>query len=437
MDQMVITNHTITSNHIATPTATLPDQAFFLSEILGARLMVGGKKVGNLVDLVVKENGTLPVVTHLFVSLPFGTSALIPWDKIGTISPTEIALAADDIAPYRGEPDERAILLKDYILDKKAIDLEGREMEVVYDVRLVLRNNRLYVSEVDLSHYGLLRRIGLKRLADLIYRLADSIRDQTVSWAYIQPLPEDLGRFKGDLRFNVLKEKLADMHPVDLADILEEMDHDQRVELFTQLDPEHASDTLEEIEPRVQRDLVASLKVEKVAQLVDEMTPGQAADILSILSAPEADAILELLEPENARQVRQIMEQDEEKALDYATPEFLMFPPDYPVGQVEDEFHHVAKGKDVAMYVYVVDEAGRLLGVLDIRELLLADEEARLKDVMVDNVVSLPVGSTLKDAAAMFTRYGFRAIPITDDGGKILGVVTYRDVMGLKHRFVE
>lgn len=416
---------------------TLAAQEFFLSQVTGKKVTLGGKKVGRLQDLVIKENHTLPFITHLVVSLPFGQTALVPWEAVGTINPKEITLAVDDIAPYIGVPDESAVLLKDHILDKKALDLEGRELEVVYDVKLALRNGRLYVTDVDLSRYGLLRRIGMARLANFVYSLADSIRDQTISWKYIQPLPEDMGRFHGDIRLNVLKEKLADMHPVDLADILEEMDHENRMTIFDELPAEQASDTLEEIEPAIQRDMVESMHVERAAHLIDEMTPGQAADILAAISTPEAKEILDLLSPENASKIRQILDKQEENILDFATQEYVAFPPDYTVEKAQDEYRTAARGKDVVMYIYVVDGNGRLLGILDIKELLQAEDAALLKDVMVDNLITLDADSSLKEAAQMFNRYDFRAIPITDDDDKLLGVVTYRDVMGLKHSFIE
>jgi len=424
-------------NQSGTPTIPLPEQSFFLSEILGTRVSRNGKRIGKLADMLIKENGTLPVVTHFFISLPFGESIVIPWENIGTISSNEIVINIDDLSSLAKEPDEKAILLKDHILDKKAIDLDGHEMEVVYDIKLLWRNKKLYVSEVDLSRYGLLRRMGLTWLAKLIYNLADRIRDQTISWTYIQPLPEDISRFRGDLHLKLLKEKLSDMHPVDLADILEEMDPEQRAEIFGELDTEQASDTLEEIEPSVQRDLVESLGTDKVARLIDEMTTGQAADILAVLPTPDANAILDHLDPENASKVRTILEQQEENILDFATQEYIAFPPDKIVEQAQDEYRKAAREKDVVMYLYILDLTGRLLGVVDIKELLRADDQALLKDIMEEHVYTLDPDSTLKEASEMFTRYDFRAIPITDDNDKILGVVTYRDVVGLKHRFVD
>jgi len=418
-------------------TLPLTEQSYFLSELLGVKITISGKKVGKLNDIVVKENGTLPVVTHFIVGRPFGESAVVPWEVVGTIGTREITLTAESIVPFNGEPEGSAILLRDHVLDKKAIDMDGREMEVVYDVKLVLKNNKFYVSEVDLSRYGLLRRMGLTGLANYIYNLAERIREQTISWTYIQPLPEDIGSFRGNLQFKVVKEKLADLHPVDLADILEEMDPDQRVDVMEGLDPEQASDTLEEINPNVQRDLVESMKVEKVAQLIDQMTTGQAADVLSVLSASEANGILRLLDLENAVKIRAIMEHHEENILDFATQEYVSFPPDYTVEQAQDEYRIIAKGKDVVMYIYILDQERHLLGVIDIKELLLADEKALLKDIMEENVHSLDPDSTLKEAYEKFARYDYRAIPISDDNYTMLGVVTYRDIVGLKHRFVE
>jgi len=413
------------------------EQFYFLSEILGVKVTISGKKVGKLNDVIIKENGSLPVVTHLHVARPFGESAVVPWEKVGHISSKEIILVIDDIGAYSGEPDDNAVLLKDHILDKKAIDMDGKEMEVIYDVKLTLRNDKLYVSEVDLSRYGLLRRMGLTSLANYIYSLAERVREQTISWTYIQPLPEDIGSFRGNLQFKVLKEKLADLHPVDLADILEEMEPDQRVEVMEALDPEQASDTFEEIDPNVQRDLVESMKVEKVAQLVDQMTTGQAADVLSILDASEAEDILKLLDHDNAVKIRAIMEHHEENILDFATQEYVSFPPDYTVERAQDEFRTAAKGKDVIMYIYVLDEKKRLLGVIDLKELLMADDKAFLKDIMEENVHTLDPDSTLKEAYEKFGRYDYRAIPISDDHYTMLGVVTYRDIVGLKHSFLE
>jgi magnesium transporter len=427
----------VMNTQTAAPAGAQAEKSFFLSEVLGAKVVANGRKIGSLTDLVFRENHILPVVTQLLVSLPFGAHTVMPWDTVASIGPKEIIVNADKIKEYKTEPDIKDMLLKDHILDKKAIDLEGHEMEVVYDVKLVLRNNTLYVSEVDLSRTGLLRRAKMNWLAKYIFGQNESVRDQLISWKYIQPLPSDIDRFKGNVQFNILKEKLADMHPVDVADILEEMEPEQRVEVFNQLETEHASDTLEEIDPNIQRDLVESLSAEKVAPLIDDMTTAQAADVLANLPTTDAAIILKLLDPANAAKIRRILDQQEASIMNYATQEYIAFPPDMTVEQAQDAYRTAAKGKDVVMYLYVIDKAGRLHGVLDIKELLLGEDHVLLSDIMVESVVSLDPDSTLKKATELFTRYNFRAVPITDDEYKMRGVVTYRDIMGLKHHLVD
>jgi len=412
-----------------------PEMTFFLSEIIGRKVFFRSKKIGRLADIVIVDAEKLAEATHLIVERSFGyPSLLIPWAKVSSMNDI-ITVDIESIEAYEGKPAENMVLLQDHILDKKVLDLEGNEVEVVYDIKLVLRNNKLYVTDVDSSRYGLLRRIGLKGLANFIYSLAKKIRNDTIPWMYIEQLPQDITRFAGDVKLKVLKEKLSEIPPVDLADMLEEMDHEQRVAIFKQLDSDHASDTLEEIEPRVQRELISSLKEEKVAELINQMTPAQAADILSILPVSEANDIIKLLDAKNSKQIQLIMQEQDQKNIDFATTKFIKFPPQAPVKEVIDTLHTIAVGKDVIMYVYIVDEKNTLLGVVDLRELLQANADAKLTDIMITRVVTLNAASTLTDASELFKHYGFRAVPIVDDNNKILGVVTYRDVMVLKNLF--
>jgi magnesium transporter len=411
---------------------------YFLSELLGIKVMLHDKKIGRLADILIVEEEKLPYVTHFLVKRPFGyPSLLIPWEKVKSVTTKEVVIEVEKIENFVGEPAENAVLLKDHILDKKVLDLEDRDVDVVYDVKMVLRNGWLYVTDVDFSRYGLLKRMGLKGIANFIYKLADRIDDDTVSWAYVQPLPTNISSFKGDVKLKVLKDHLDDLNPVDLADVLEEMEHEQRVEIFSGLDTERASDTLEEIDPSVQRALVSSLGKEKVAELIDEMTPGQAADVLSVLPWEDAKAILELIDKEDADKIESILEKGEEKIINYASSNFIKVYPSVSVLDTQEEYAHIAKGKEAIMYLYVVEKDDRLLGVVDIKDLLKEADQSLLGEIMDDIIVSLKPETTLMEAAALFDRYDFRALPVVDPGGRIVGVVPYRDVMRLTHHFTE
>jgi Mg/Co/Ni transporter MgtE len=308
---------------------------------------------------------------------------------------------------------------------------------MVYDVKLTLKNGRLYVIEVDLSRYSLLRRIGLRWLAEWIYRSSEKNRDQVVPWSLVEPLPENLGSFKGDLKLKILKEQFAEMPPADVADILEELDHAERLAIFNGLENSHASDTLEELDPSVQRPLVASLPKEKVARLIDEMTPGQAADLLAVLPMSDSAAIMKLLDKEDSTKIQAILEGQETNIVDLAVTNYLSFPPDMTIQTARAEFKRKAMGKEHVGYIYVLDNDGKLAGVLDLRELLMAEDESPLKDVAIARVITLNPQNTLKEAHEMFAKYSLRALPVVDEEDRMVGVLPYRDVINLRHRYLE
>lgn len=410
------------------------EREFFLSEILRRNVYLKSTKLGRLGDMVIVESGKVPEVSHIVVSRSFGyPSLLIPWDKVVLVSGNEIAVDIDNLADYEKAPAASMILLKDHILDKKILDIDDHEVEVVYDVKLEFQNGKLYASKVDFSRNALLRRIGLKGLAKFT---SEHSEDSMVSWTYVQPLPEHIGSFSGNIKLNVLKENISDIHPVDLADILEELDQDQRLAIFDQLDTEHASDTLEEVEPRVQRELINSMRKERVAELLNDMSPAQTADILAILPAAEADELLRLINKDSASKVQQIIDEHDQNILLYAAQRIIKLPPGELVKNVMADYRELARSQDVIVYVYVTDESDKLLGVADLHELIEAEPDQTLADIMSTNVISLNAKDTLREAVELFARYSLRAIPVVDDNEKLLGVVPFRDIKGLKHRLI-
>ncbi len=413
--------------------ATVIEQEFFLSEILGRRVFVKKNRIGRLSDLAIAETGKLPEVTHVVVSRSFGYPPLtVPWDRVRLISNQEIVLdIGEDMSQFERAPQDNLILLQDHILDKKILDLDDHEVEIVYDVKLAFQNDKLYAAEVDFSHYRALRRLGLRKLAKL---LTNRNQENRVSWLYVQPLPEQLGSFAGNIKLKVPKAGLSEIHPVDLADILEELEGGQRVALFNALDAEQASDTLEEVEPRVQRELIRAIEKERAALLINEMSPAQAADILAILPRDQAGAILKLLDRDKSSKVGHIIDKHDEQILLYGTSELIRLPPSTPAAEVLDRYRELAKGKEVVMYVYVTDAAGALKGVVDIRDMVAAEPGQTLADIMTEHVISLPKDATLRDAAMLFERYNFRALPITDENDHLLSAVSSRDVRSLRPR---
>lgn len=407
------------------------EKEFFLSEILTRNVYLKTKRVGRLDDLVIVETGKLPEVTHIIVGRSFGyPSLLLPWNKISLISNTEIVADIGDLSTYEMPAPEGSILLKAHILDKKILDMDGHEVEVVYDIKLALQNGKLFASEVDFSRKRLLRRMGLKRIAQFFDEHNEE--STTVSWMYVQPLPQKIGMFQGHVKLNLLKENIQDIHPVDLANILEELEGDQRLAVFNELEPELASETLEEVEPRVQRELISAIERERAVHLINAMSPAQAADILSVLPHSEVDKLLTLIDKETASRVQRIINDHDENILLYTTNDFIKLPPMTLARDVIDNYRQYAMGKEVIMYIYVVDDDETMKGVVDIRELIMANEHQTLAEIMTESLISLSPDSLLTDALEMFERYGFRAIPVTDEINRLHGVVSFRNVRGIK-----
>lgn len=409
-----------------------PSRIFYLSEIIGAKIILNGSRIGKLSDMIIVEKGMpLPHITHLCVARPSGNHPLIiPIDRILSMTAGAIAIDIESIAGYESILDNEAMLINDYVLNKKVIDLEKREVSMVYDVKILRVNKNMYVTDVDFSKYGLFRRFGMKWLADFL-----KIKENTLSWPSVQPLPPDISNFHDN--FNPVNEKLSDIPPVDLANILEKLNHEQREIFFQELDSRSAAETFAELDPGIQQEVVSSMKQPLIARLIKEMTPGQAAAVLALLGNSEKDELLKVIEPTLRTKIQSILGQQEQSITDYCTSEILKFHPAKSVDDIRDNFKDVARNKDFITYIYVVDSRDILEGVLDLKELLTAEDGVKLKDIMSASVVSLTQESTMKDAGEMFSRYGLSAIPVTDSSNKLIGVLPYKDVVKLQRRFLD
>lgn len=241
-------------------------------------------------------------------------------------------------------------------------------------------------------------------------------------------MPADLTGTKGDVKLTITREGLKDIHPEDLADILEELSHEDRIRIFSALDHEVAADALEATEPRVQREILASTSTERAAQIFVHLSPVQIADIISILPREDSEEFLKILKGDVASKVHQLLSQHDVPASTLAMHCFLGFPGNLTVEEAFARFREEARSCDVTMYIYVVDGEQHLRGVIDIKELLQADPKNTLEQIMTRNVVSVAPTTMRGDIEALFLKYHFRAIPIVDESRKIVGVIREKDV---------
>lgn len=402
-----------------------PVRFFFLNDLVGTKVSAAGQKVGKLADLIAGGNAAIPAVTHLAVGRPFGTPTLyVPWEDIATFSEDEIVLSKSTLEAYLTEPTGGAVFLKDYVEDKKVLDIANREVEIVYDLRLTLRGGKLFVSDVDLNRERLSRRLGMGFLTR--GGRESGANPRLVSWTLVQPL-ENLSSFSGDIHLRVLKERLAELPAMDLADVLEVMDHKERVQVFHSLDNEKAAQVLGETEPRVQREILASTSADRVEQIFTHLSPAEIAEIVSILPRDGSREILAMLKGDIAPKVHQILDEYDVPVAAIAVHRLLLLPGELTVEEAFKRFRLQAPLCEVTMYIYVLGSEHELRGVVDINELLQADPRSRLEQIMTRTVVTLPPAALRDEAEALFRKYHFRAIPIVDRSRHVVGAVRERD----------
>lgn len=418
-------------------TAGAPEKILRLSDVVRAPVVLGQERVGTLSDLIIVDRDVVAEVTHIRVGRPFGRpSWFVPWADIEHFSEQQIVLKPGIKSASVEQEPTGAVLLQDYIVDKKVLDVKGREVEVVYDVTLALKGDRLYVVGVDISRRALLRRIGFKWLANLTAGITDRIENDVIGWGLVEPLPAGIGSFAGDLKLKVVKGELAKIPPIDVARILEQLGRDQRLAIFNAMDPVRASDALEALDPKSQRELISALPSERAGLLINAMTPGQAADVLAVLPWSDVNRVLGFLAPDKADKVRQILEEQDQRVVNYVSSDCLRLRPETTVSQARQSLRE-AREREAIAYLYVLDASDHLLGLVSAVDLLAASDDTQLKHIMKGPPDWLYVDSTLKDASEMFARYGYRALPVVDRHGKMQGIVLARDVMSLSHHLVE
>ena len=426
---MTVNSGQIQDRHQNNSIADRKDARYILlSEIANKKVQTeSGISIGRLKDLVFKDDPHYAEVISLIVGRSMGRPPLnIPWNSVINVG-TERTVVQDPIEGQFLEinEDEDQLLLWDRIIDKRILDTKGFAVEVVYDIQLLLVDNKLFIVGADVGRQALMRRLGLRRLSK---SLLENGSKRIIPWRYVQPIGPDLTSTKGDVKLTIAEEGLRDIHPEDAADILEELSREERIHVFNALDTESAANALEATEPRVQREILASTSSERALQIFAHLSAVQIADIISILPRDSAETLLKMLKGDVASRIHQLLSQHDVPASILATRRFLSFAGELTIADAFSRFREEAPRCVVTMYIYVVDSEQHIRGVIDIQELLKADPKDKLEDIMTRNCVTVAPNTMRGEVEALFRRYHFRAIPVVDESRKIIGVVREKDV---------
>jgi magnesium transporter len=301
------------------------------------------------------------------------------------------------------------------------LDIDGRRTEVVNDVHLLFSKGRMILVHVDISFNGFLRKWGLERFA--------TAKDQLISWRYVQPLSVE-DHTKDVVTLSVAREQALELPSEDLADALEVLSGDEQRAMFSALDPAKAAEVLGDAEPRAKRQLIAFLSEEKARQVLAIMSVMQIADFFSSLPHAKATELMKLLPSARATRVNAIMSNTDVPAATLMSEKFFTFAQEAKAAEVLQSLRNCGGDNRNISYLYIVGgEVKTLLGVVDLRDLVVAPETARLGDLMISPVVTADQDCLREDLAALFAKYQFHILPVVDGQDRLLGVVRNRDIM--------
>jgi len=396
---------------------------FFFSQIQSKPIYDNeGRLVGRIRDLAVRWERETPEVTA--IKYAKGVHKHIP---IGQIEEMNLAgvqlkgrLQEEKLTPM--QPDE--LYMGRWLMDKQIIDLKGTKVVRVNDIKIfwLQAGPRKYMVPVavDIGLRGLARRLGLEFLVK-------RMENHFVWWEFIQHLEEKTA----SLRLRKDKQQLDLLHPADLAEIIEDLDYKKRTDFIEDLDVETVAEAVAEMEADTQIEILEHLDSQQAADLLQEMPPDEAADLLGELPEEKSDELLKLMEPEEAQEVRELMEYEEGTAGALMTTEFIALPPNITVAETFPRLRKLAAEAETIYYLYILDEAEGLVGVFSLRELILAEPEARLGSLMQSRIVSVLPQDSETRVTELIDKYGLLAIPVVDEDNKMQGIITVDDVLEL------
>jgi CBS domain-containing protein len=397
----------------------------FLSAVLGARVTAeSGEYLGRLTDLAVTPGERFPLVTHIVITRR-GRVRSLPWAAVSLFR-RELILAKDATALREVPAGTEELLLRRDLLDKQIVDVDGARVLRVNDLKLGQTASSLVLRAADVGLRGMLRRLGFLRPVERVAAwTGKAVPGAEIGWEYVQPLDGRLHR----LALTMTRDRLSEMHPADLAEIIAQLPHRTIPAVIGALDPETAGEAIGELEPEVGGMVLSQLKAEHASDILDEMEPDEAADLLAEVDETRANHLLTLMDTEEAEKVRELLEHEEDSAGGLMNNEFLALTRDMTAEQALRQVRATAEDVESIAYGYVLDAEGRPLGVLSLRELLLAEPGAPVAELMSENVKSVDVAAEPEDIYELIVKYRLAALPVLDAEGRMEGIVTADDVM--------
>jgi magnesium transporter len=379
------------------------------------------KDGSHVLGLLLKPDGKGKKETMLLVE-----QVVFPTRTGGDLQAKSIPHPAKHLSTY--------LLLERDLLDQQIIDVDGHKVVRVNDVNLLWEPGPadsdtpggLRIVEVEVGNRGALRRLLKGLPVSAVDGVADKFKARIIPWECVDLIERDPAR---RVRLKIGQDRLANLHPSDIADILEELAPAEREAVFASLDEETAAETLEEVDPKLQKSLLQGLDSERAADILEEMDPGAAADVLGELSDEESEAILDEMEPEERQEVEELLEFSADSAAGRMTTDYVGAPRDATVADAIEALRMFEGDLDTITELYLLGAEDKLEGVVVLPRLLLSTLDTKLATLSDGHNLSCGLDASDKEVAELFDKYNLRSLPVVDAQGRIAGAIHAEQVI--------
>ena len=404
-----------------------------LTELLGAPVVDStGAQAGRVRELALTPQEDRQRISMVIVKTASG-SRMLPAQFIMSLN-GGVRARSTQSEWASGDSHEGMLLLARDLLDQQVIDVFGRKVVRVNDVDLHQESHGeghvvLKVGSVDVGPRGAVRRL-LKGVVPVpaMRALLKRIPPRTIPWDFVDIIETDPAR---RVKLKISNERLAKLHPADIADIVEELAPDEREAVFETLDEEVAAEALEEVQPKVQKAIVESLGSERAAEIVEEMEPDAAADLLADLPEERTSEILLEMEPKDREEMEELLEFRENTAAGRMTTIFLALDINKTAHDAVEALRNFEGGVETVNMIYLVDSRGTLVGAVPLVNLVLAKPETPLLALTQEPLISTLGTANEKEVSELFDKYNLLTLPVVDETKKLTGVITSDDVISL------
>ena len=404
----------------------------YLSQLMGNPVYAAdGEKIGSVSDLGIATGEVFPRVTSLAFKGPGRTPFMISWRKyVDTYDEKEIHLKvpAVEIRFSYLQPDE--VLIARDILNKQIVDTRGMRVVRVNDLKLSdTSSTQLRLLGAEVGARGILRSLSpaLEHVALKVARtFGHPISERIIAWSYMDLVERDLSNVK----LSVSHKTLDDMHPADIADIIERLDPRLRGQVFAQLDDEQRAGAMAEFDDdAMAAELMGGMNEREASRMLSEMDPDDAAELVSELDYDKAEKLLRLMGVQEQRAIRQLLGYREDTAGRIMTSEFAALPEDKTVADAVELLRGLDEDFESVRYVYLSDEDNKLSGVVTLNSLIVAEPQTPLADICTREVITASPEDDQEDVAEDIAKYNLLAMPVVADDGHLLGIVTVDDAL--------